>query len=574
MLCQSLILLSSLVLSLGAPIDPGSSIELDPSNPTVQIINGTIQGINLPTYNQDAFLGIPFAEPPLGPLRFASPVPYNHSWVGENPKAFQEYGYACIASTATDSSVFPQGEDCLTLNVIRPKGYENAALPVGIWIYGGAFQDGTSRNPANNLSFIVENSVEIGKPIIGVSLNYRLGGFGWLGSQELVNLGYTNVGLRDQIQAIKWVHENIQAFGGDPNHLVLWGESAGAISISKILSSNQLSEEYIKGAIIESGPILFPNTTSGATPARQNDYDLLVDHFNCSDEVDTLECLQNADTWELQYAFNGTNGVLSSALYYPYIDGEIISKSGYQTLLHGNFLKVPVLIGTNTDEGTSFVMPGLNSSLEFMVYLKFALPTLTMDTIIELGALYPEGDPLVSAPLDPTYNTTPIVYPEGVVGSQFPRLATLFGDVVFIGGSRITARFYAEHSPVYKYRFNIQDLQYANSNLSYIGAGHGQEVVYVFDNNQAPEDTDYGATWNPDPRSAEVAKRMSNMWVNFISELNPNINDVDTEVPAWPEYNDAAQQYVFDLNGFYVETDDARAEQINYIESIMPQLNA
>lgn len=565
-----LLLLSSISASLAAPLTERS--EQSTTVPIVQITNGTIQGLHLETYNQDVFLGIPFAEPPLGELRFSPPVPYNTSW-GDSPKVFDEYGYACIATGATDNSLSPQSEDCLTINVIRPAGYEGQQLPVGIWIYGGGFQDGTSRRPAYNLSYIVENSVELGKPIIGVSFNYRLGGYGFLGSQELVNKGWTNVGLRDQVQAINWVHENIQSFGGDANHLVIWGESAGGISVSKLLSSNQLGEDYIKGAIIESGPVTFPNTTSATIAHRQNDFETIVDYFNCTDAIDVIKCLQTVDAQDLHYVFNITNGVLNTGFLYPYIDGDYLSTSGYQSLVNGNFLKIPVLIGTSTDEGTSFVQQNLNTTEEFKSYLKHISPSLTNNSIDQLDQLYPLGDPLVSAPLDPTYNTTPIVYPEGITGAQYPRLATLYGDFTFFGGSRFAAKYYSQHSPVYKYRFNIPDLD-TTGNKSYVGAAHFQEVVYVFDNDQAPESTVNGATWNPDSRSPDIAKRMSSMWVSFISGLDPNINQVYPDVPEWPKYSDGAQNYVFDLNGFYVETDDKRKEQIDFIETIISQLNA
>lgn len=538
--------------------------------PTVKILNGTIQGAHLDTYDQDVFLGIPFAQPPLGSLRFAPPVPYNQTW--NYTKVFDQYGDACIATGGTDNSIHPQSEDCLTLNVIRPSGYEDEELPVGIWIYGGGFTDGTSRRSAYNLSYIVENSVEIGKPIIGISLNYRLGGFGWLGSQELANKSWTNVGLRDQIQAINWIHENIANFGGDPNHLVLWGESAGAISVSKLLSSGKLDEHVIKGAIIESGPVVFPNITSGTVAFRQNDFDNIVDYFNCSEAVDSLICLQSVDSSSLQYVFNSSNGIFSSDSY-PYIDGDIIHKAGYQSLIDEEFLKIPVLIGTNTDEGTLFIVPGLNTTIGFMLFLKAALPSLTLDSILKFHLLYPFGDPLVSAPLEPTYNSSPIVVPPEA-GLQFPRLSTLVGDVIFNAGSRIASRFYSEHSPVYKYRFNIQDLEYSIQQ-SYFGAGHYQEVVYVFDNDQAPGNPLYGLTWNSNLKSAQIAKTMSSMWVSFISDLDPNFNQTnDSDIPYWPEYSQGAENYVFDLNGFYVENDDYRSEQMEFIESIISQLNA
>jgi len=107
-------------------------------------------------------------------------------------------------------------EDCLYLNVIRPSGCEDRKLPVGIWIHGGGLFMGGTRDERYNLSFIVDNSVQIGKPIIGVSIGYRLSAWGFLTSQEVQGAGQTNLGLRDQRLALQWVQENIEAFGGDP----------------------------------------------------------------------------------------------------------------------------------------------------------------------------------------------------------------------------------------------------------------------------------------------------------------------------------------------------------------------
>jgi carboxylesterase type B len=123
-----------------------------------------------------------------------------------------------------DQIGYPVSEDCLYLNVIRPCGYENEDLPVGVWIHGGGLYMGGSRDLRYNLSFIVENSVSIGKPIIGVSIGYRLSAWGFLQSEEVSGAGQTNMGLRDQRLALHWLQENIGAFGGDPSKVVIWGE--------------------------------------------------------------------------------------------------------------------------------------------------------------------------------------------------------------------------------------------------------------------------------------------------------------------------------------------------------------
>lgn len=145
-----------------------------------------------------------------------------------------------------DQTFYNQSEDCLYLNVVRPAGFEQKQLPVGFWIHGGGFVNGGGGDQRYNLSFIVEQSVKIGKPIIGVSVNYRLSAWGFLHSNEVVGEGITNLGLRDQRIALHWVQENIAAFGGDPRKVTIFGESAGAASVG-FQVSNHVRDEYRVG---------------------------------------------------------------------------------------------------------------------------------------------------------------------------------------------------------------------------------------------------------------------------------------------------------------------------------------
>lgn len=200
--------------------------------PIATVLNGSYQGIELPTWNQEAFLGIPYTQPPLGNLRFRRPQSLNTSWTGVRNAT--QYGYSCYQY----ASKFNLSEDCLTLNVVRPAGTKaNDALPVLIWIYGGGLTSGSSADPQYNVSGILNVSQRLGQPIITVSINYRLGLWGFLSSTQLLEEGNLNVGLLDQRMAMRWVQENIAAFGGDPTKVTIWGESAGAQSIGLHLSS-------------------------------------------------------------------------------------------------------------------------------------------------------------------------------------------------------------------------------------------------------------------------------------------------------------------------------------------------
>lgn len=182
------------------------------SSPTVTVKNGTLEGVHSEQYDQDYFLGIPFAQPPVGALRFRVPQSINTSW--SETRSAKDYSAACVGY-GSDQWPYPSlSEDCLYLNVVRPSGYEKEKLPIAFWIHGGGLYEGSGIDQRYNLSFMVQRSVEIGKPIIGVSINYRLSMWGFVTGEEVVETGNANIGFRDQRLAMHWVQENIEAFGG------------------------------------------------------------------------------------------------------------------------------------------------------------------------------------------------------------------------------------------------------------------------------------------------------------------------------------------------------------------------
>jgi carboxylesterase type B len=185
--------------------------------PTAAIRNGTYFGVHVPQLSQDIFRGIPFAYAP----RFQLPQSLNETWEGSRPAI--EPGVTCVGFGTNNLFGWPVGEDCLNLNIVRPEAVEpDAKLPVLVWIYGGGFAQGSNRAPEFNSSFLLQTSIEIGHPLIIVSINYRLSGFGFLSSAEIQAEGITNLGLRDQWKALEWIHENIEYFGGDPDRVTIW----------------------------------------------------------------------------------------------------------------------------------------------------------------------------------------------------------------------------------------------------------------------------------------------------------------------------------------------------------------
>jgi carboxylesterase type B len=198
--------------------------------PSAVTRNGTLVGRYEPAYDTDYFLGIPYAQPPVGDLRFRTPRSLNESWIGTRNAT--EYSPQCIGyGMDTWSQGNYVSEDCLTLNVVRTAGAsEGDKLPVLVWFHGGGLVMGGSSDRRYNQSFIVQQATEAGMPILAVSVNYRLSSWGFLYGKEIQEEGNAMNGFRDARLSLQWIQENIHAFGGDPDCVTIQGESAGGES--------------------------------------------------------------------------------------------------------------------------------------------------------------------------------------------------------------------------------------------------------------------------------------------------------------------------------------------------------
>lgn len=215
---MSTLLLSSTAVSAATILSRTNST----AAPTVTLRNGSYYGVHSPIYKQDFFLGMPYAQPPLGDLRLRQPQSINTTWSDiRNATAYQP---ECIGY-GSDQWVLGNfvDEDCLSVNVIRPAGVSaDTKLPVAVWLHGGGWYQGGNADPRYNMSFIVQQGVNEGKPFIAVVPNYRLSLFGFIYSQEVIDAGVTNLGMLDQRLALHWVQENIANFGGDPDKVTIW----------------------------------------------------------------------------------------------------------------------------------------------------------------------------------------------------------------------------------------------------------------------------------------------------------------------------------------------------------------
>jgi carboxylesterase type B len=264
------LLLTLAPLALAAPaIERRAALTVIAPAPATTIVGRS--ALNVETFN-----GIPFAKPPVGPLRLKPPQPLTSS-LGTidgtgSPRACPQFYFSVddrnipsdVLGTVLNTPLFQtignQGEDCLTINVQRPAGTtKDSKLPVLFWIFGGGFELGS--NAMYDATSLILESVAQRKPIIFVAVNYRVGGFGFMPGKEILADGSSNLGLLDQRLGLQWVADNIAAFGGDPNKVTIWGESAGSISVLDQMALYDGNNTYkgkplFRGGIMNSGSIV------------------------------------------------------------------------------------------------------------------------------------------------------------------------------------------------------------------------------------------------------------------------------------------------------------------------------
>merc|ERR1712070_1248520 len=378
---QALFIASAFALPVEERAAP-AQIEERAAAPSATIKNGTVVGST--TNNVDSCSGIPFAPPPTGTLRLKPPQSRTSVFPGGTftatapAKACPQFAFQVdgtylpndipsdVLGELLDTPLFQKAlnedEDCLQINVQRPAGTnKDAKLPVLFWIYGGGFEAGWAS--MFDGSKIIQKSVDLGQPIMYVSVGYRVGGFGFLAGDDLAKEGSTNLGLRDQRLGLQWVQDNIAGFGGGPEKVTIWGESAGAISVMDHTIINGGDNTYngkplFRGAIMNSGSIIPANTVT--TPKAQTVYDTVVSAAGCSGSEDKLACLRAAPYQTFLRAVNSVPGILSyravdlSYLPRPDPGDNFFALSPEVSVQNGQIAKVPVIVGDQRDEGTLF----------------------------------------------------------------------------------------------------------------------------------------------------------------------------------------------------------------------------
>lgn len=552
--------------------------------PAVMITNGTLLGTHNSEYNQDLFLGIPYAQPPVRNLRFNYPQPINQSW---SEKQANTYGLWCHSSPLSLPGFTQTGfehyesKDCLTLNVVRPGGVkDDVRLLVLVWIHGGGFWEGSGADQRYNMSFLVQESVSMGQLIIGVSFNYWVSGFGFLQGRAVNESRVANLSLYDQQLALHWTQENIAAFGGDPSWVTIQGESSGAISVGHhFLAYGGCDDGLFHAGIAESGG---PLMTSSFLSLDQQDslYKNILNATNCLGYHNTLQCLCSRPAHILKATFQNVS-------YYPVIDGGIITGFSSIALKEGHFVKRPLLIGSNTNEGAMFTVSsalGVNNFAEFQAMItQFSGGNGPTNATIDAFAVQYLDE---LSPKQAQANlSTVLLSPSPAYGSVYGRVTLYVGDFLFIAGRRYATQMWDHYGvPAFSYRFDAVPHGISPETL---GVTHFQEIPFVFRNFD-------GVGFQVKPlvsNSTEVQKAyrdlstlMSRMWLSFANTLSPNVHGKATSPlfcccqimdcfsptsaglrtnETWPVYkNGHAENIVFRLNSTHLEPDTWRSDAI------------
>ncbi|XP_031229958.1 cholinesterase [Mastomys coucha] len=491
---------------------------------------GRVRGLSMPVLGGTvtAFLGIPYAQPPLGSLRFKKPQPLN-KWPDIHNAT--QYANSCYQNI---DQAFPgfQGsemwnpntnlsEDCLYLNVWIPVPKPKNAT-VMVWIYGGGFQTGTSSLPVYDGKFLAR--VE---RVIVVSMNYRVGALGFLafpGNPDAPG----NMGLFDQQLALQWVQRNVAAFGGNPKSITIFGESAGAASVSLHLLCPQ-SYPLFTRAILESGSSNAPWAVKHPEEARNRTL-TLAKLSGCSkeNEMEMIKCLRSKDPQEilLNERFVFPSDSILSINFGPTVDGDFLTDMPHKLLQLGKMKTTQILVGVNKDEGTGFLVygaPGFSKDNDSLITRREFQEGLNMyfPGVSRLGK-----EAILFYYVDWLGDQAPEVYREA--------LDDVIGDYnIICPALEFTKKFAELENNAFFYFF-----EHRSSKLpwpEWMGVMHGYEIEFVFG-------LPLGRRVNYTRAEEIFSRSIMKTWANFAKYGHPNGTQRNSTM--WPVFTSTEQKYL------------------------------
>ncbi|TBU30068.1 alpha/beta-hydrolase [Dichomitus squalens] len=528
---------SSTLASTPSPSTPLATAALDKAQ-VIGIVNGPVTTFN----------GIPFAEPPVGDLRFRFPVPvhgYNGTInatqpatqciqlepqirVDMPPQMLQDV--EVYSTSVLSSSSAPQSEDCLNINVQIPTGTKpGAKLPVVAFIFGGGFVVGSNAQMPGDA--VVARSVEMGQPVIYAAMNYRLHAFGFLGGKEVKDAGVGNLGLHDQREALRWIQKNIAAFGGDPEKVTLWGPSSGAISSTlQMVTNGGNTEGLFRGSVMSAGSTI----PTGDIEELQPIYDRVVDAAGCNVADDTLECLRQLPAANLTAAavtipsLFGYPGLATP--WAPRADGKFLTAPPEHLVLANQVADIPFISGDALDEGTIFATGSFNITTEqqFRDYVhQFFFPHVPSAALLEpLFNLYP-NDPAAGSPF--------LTGDANQLAPMYKRMAAFQGDMIFQAPRRFILDQRSSKQPTWSY---ISE----RGAVPGLGFAHGTDIA-----------------------SAISGQELADYIIQFTATQDPNGKNgtASERTIYWPKYDTAKRQVLSVLNdSLAIGNDTLRLEPI------------
>ncbi|MGV1777094.1 carboxylesterase/lipase family protein [Agrobacterium fabrum] len=475
----------------------------------LKIEGGDVEGVWKQNASVRAYLGVPYAAPPVGALRWEEPqaiLPWKGVYKADHQPSM------CMQTLRTPGTIsievygnqnLPMSEDCLYLNVWTPANIPHGEkLPVFFWIHGGAFTSGSAAKPEFNGELLAK------KGMVVVSINYRLNIFGFFGHLELTknsrNKTSGNYGMLDQVAALQWAKNNIAAFGGDPDKITLGGQSAGSMSVNAIMASN-LSKGLFRGAIAQSGGVPIKETKPLAKAEKEGE------RFTAALGNQSIEDLKAipADVLlslavDAKARFGG-----------PVVDGYYLKKGVGEIWEAGEQAKVPYFVGWSQNEFFENIYDRTVAGFEDQ-----AKTTVGSEHILELKKLYDVVD-------DQSATSARIGFTrDGFFGLETWNAAALQSKA----GQPTYLYYWNQPSPFW----SGQSFQ-ENSPASMLGAYHGSQVPYLF-----------GTLDILDREFTDVDRRLSDLWqryvTNFVKTGDPN----GEELMSWPQF-DSKSELVLEL---------------------------